>query len=97
MGILRLERGNLLLERSYLLGEFSAQMDNLVDGVVSLLELVNGLELLLYLEVRIVKVLLQGNESLPLVYRRLDFLDFLGGSHIFVQLSELSVKRVAKL
>ena len=81
LGNLGLEVGDLVLERLDLVGKLTPELDDLVYGDIGLLKVIEDLEFLLYAQLRIREVLLQGNESLPLVYGCFHLLDFLG--HIY--------------
>ena len=78
-----LQVGDLGLEGLHLCRKFAPELDDLVDFGIGLLEFVEGLELLLDAHVGVCEILLQGNESLVLVDRRVYFLDGFLGCHIY--------------
>ena len=79
---LGVQAGQLLLEEGDLRRQFAAQVNELVDGHIGLLQFVKDLELLLGTLLGLRKILAQRDEGLTLVDRSLHFRCFLGGSHI---------------
>ena len=82
-GLLGMEALKLLFEGLHLCGKFAAELNQILDFVVCLLQAVKHLKLLFYFS-GFCKILLQGYESLPLVDGSFHLLYcLLGCCHIF--------------
>lgn len=77
LGLTGLQIRYLILKSLDLRRKLTTHLNDLVNRRVSLLKRVECLKLFLDADLRVSEVLLKGNECLPLVYRGLDFLDFL--------------------
>ena len=74
---------NLFFESSNFLGELAAELEDLIQLGIGLLEVIKCLQFLLNAEIGIREILLQRYESLPLVDRGLDFFGLFNSCHIW--------------